>query len=111
MIRALIPLMLVVASAAPAVAQGDAGADLAESRLRGCLLAGSSAASPTSLRQAVVSVRTFCKPQIDRVLALRVAAAAAGLTGRAADLAEERARRALNDEIARSIANFTGLTE
>ncbi|MGN6500862.1 MAG: hypothetical protein ACTHKM_12035 [Tsuneonella sp.] len=107
---ALAALIALAALAAPALAQGDAASDLAESRLRGCLLAGSSAAPRTGLREAVVAVRAYCKPQIDRVHALRVAASAAGLTGKAADLAEQRTDRALNDEIARAVANFTGLT-
>jgi hypothetical protein len=40
----------------------------------------------------------------------RVRTATEGLKGDAAKAAEDRAIRALNDEIALSIANFTGLT-
>ena len=104
-------LMLVAALsvAAPAAAADDA-AELAESRLRGCLLAGSSAAPQSGLREAIISVRSFCAPQIKRVQADRVKAAASGLSGGARKAAEDQAIRALNDEIALAIANFTGLT-
>jgi hypothetical protein len=91
-------------------AQDQQQVDLAESRLRGCLLAGSSAAPRTELRAAIVSVRSFCKPQIDRLQGFRVDAATAGLSGDEAKTAKDRAIRALNDEIALAIANFTGLT-
>ena len=96
--------------AAPAFAQEQVPPDIAESRLRGCLLAGSSAAPVTNLRDAVVSVRSFCATHIKRVRENRVEAATAGLSGAAAENAEENASRALNDEIALAIANFTGLT-
>jgi len=96
--------------ATPLFAQTDReGAELAESRLRGCLLAGSSAAPRTGLREAVVSVRTFCAPQIGRVRDDRVGAATRGLSGKAAKDAQARAIHSLNDEIALAIANFTGL--
>jgi hypothetical protein len=108
MIRAL-ALALALSAAFPAVA-ADEAADLAESRLRGCLLAGSSAAPQTGLREAIISVRSFCAPQIKRVRADRVKAATAGLSGDSRKAAEERTTLALNDEIARAIANFTGLT-
>jgi hypothetical protein len=96
-------------AATPAAAADDA-AELAESRLHGCLLAGSSAAPQTGLREAVVSVRSFCAPQIKRVRGYRVKVATSGLSGDPKKAAEDRAIRALNDEIALAIANFTGLT-
>lgn len=108
MIRPL-ALALALSAAVPAVA-ADEAADLAESRLRGCLLAGSSAALGGSLEQAIVSVRSFCASQIKQVRGHRVRAAATGLSGQARKDAEDRTTRALNDEIARAIANFTGLT-
>lgn len=108
MIRAL-ALGLALCAAVPATA-GDDAADLADSRLRGCLLAGASAAPQASLREAVISVRSFCTPQIKRVQGDRVKAATAGLSGEARKAAEDSAIRALNDEIALAIANFTGLT-
>ncbi|MFN4113301.1 MAG: hypothetical protein ACK4GD_05120 [Sphingomonadaceae bacterium] len=108
MIRAL-ALGLALCTAVPATAADDA-AELAESRLRGCLLAGSSAAPQTGLREAVISVRSFCTPQIKRVQGDRVKAATTGLSGEARKAAEHTAIRALNDEIALAIANFTGLT-
>jgi hypothetical protein len=112
MIRNLALAAIAFALTAPLSAQpGSTDYDLAESRLRGCLLAGASAAPTSELRAAVVSVRSFCAPQINRVRGYRVAAAAEGLSGQAAREAEDSAVRALNDEIARAIANFTGLTE
>ena len=96
--------------AAPAFAQKDLAPDLAESRLNGCLLAGSSAAPRSGLRDAVVSLRALCAPQIKRVSADRVAAAAHGLSGAARKEAESQAIRKLNDEIALVIAKYTGLT-
>lgn len=116
MIRALIACAALTSAlpAAPAALAAPAAAseagDLAESRLRGCLLAGSSAAPQTSLHEAVVQVRAFCLPQINRVRGIRARAATAGLSGKAVKAAEDTAIRALNDEIARTIANFTGLT-
>ena len=106
------PLALALALAplaAPTTAQSDA-AELAESRLRGCLLAGSSAVLGGNLAEAVGSVRSFCATQIKQVREHRVQAATAGLSGEARKAAADRATRALNDEIALAIANFTGLT-
>ena len=109
MIRSLALALALGSLAAPTTAQTEA-ADLAESRLRGCLLAGSSAALGGSLEQAIMSVRSFCAPQIKQVRGHRVRAAATGLSGQARKEAESRTTRALNDEIALAIANFTGLT-
>ncbi len=95
--------------ATPAVAD-DLPADLAESRLRGCLLAGASGTGQTQLEAAVIQVRAFCTPQISRVQGHRVAAATRGLTGNAAESAKTRAIRDLNAEIAQAVANFSGLT-
>ena len=108
MIRAL-ALIAALCTAIPATAADDA-AELAESRLRGCLLAGSSAAPQAGLREAIISVRSFCAPQIRRVLDDRVKAATAGLSGDGRKAARDQATLALNDEIARAIATFTGLT-
>ena len=110
--RVLAPLVVAASLLAAPLSAQPAGTDydLAESRLRGCLLAGASAA-PSELRAAIVSVRSFCTPQISRVQGYRVTAATKGLAGQAAREAEARAVRALNDEIALAIANFTGLTE
>ena len=77
MIRvAAIPALAMLASA-PAFA-GDAFTDsLAESRLRGCLLAGASSAGQSDLAGKVIEVRAFCGAQIARVRDQRVAAATA----------------------------------
>jgi hypothetical protein len=110
MTRSLLALAVALAIAPAASAQDGQASDMAESRLRGCLLAGSSAAPHTNLREAVIAVRSFCSAQIHVVRDGRVAAATAGLSGSAATEAEDSAVRALNEEIARAVANFTGLT-
>ena len=105
----LFPMALL--AALPVHAQSEVlSADQAEARLRGCLLAGATSAPRTDLRTAVVATRVFCRPQIARVEAQRRDAATDGLTGSEARAASDRAIRALNDEIARAIANFTGLS-
>ena len=110
-------IALVAMLAAPAVADDpdasgrEPAQALAESRLHGCLLAGSTAAPDTGLRDAIISVRAFCGAQLNRVRDLRVESATAGLRGAQADAARDQAIRGLNDEIARTIANFTGLTD
>lgn len=94
--------------AVPATAADDP-VKRAETRLNSCLLTGSSAAPQTTLREAVISVRSFCGTQIKRVQRHRVQLASNGLAGDAKKPAEDRAIRALNNEIAVTIANFTGL--
>ena len=94
--------------ASPALAD-DVPPDLAESRLRGCLLAGSSGTGQTQLEAAVIQVRAYCGAQIRRVQDQRVKAASQGLSGNEAEAARTRAIRALNIEIAQAVANFSGL--
>lgn len=106
---ALAPALALIL-AAPVAAEKDISPELAESRLNGCLLAGSTAAPRSDLRAAVVSVRAFCAPQIKRVRTNRVAKATAGLSGVARKAADDAATRKLNDEIALVIAKYTGLT-
>lgn len=106
MIRSIV-LMVLVNFAVPASAADDP-VQLAESRLNGCLLAGSSAAPQDGLREAVIAVRAFCGTQIKRVQHHRIKAATHDLSGPAKTAAEDRAIRALNDEIALIIANHTG---
>ncbi|MBD3729810.1 MAG: hypothetical protein IE933_08910 [Sphingomonadales bacterium] len=101
---------LLAATTAPLAAQDDFDDKLAESRLRGCLLAGAGSAPEGGLHEAIISIRAFCGAQIRRVQDIRVAAATAGLTGEAAEQAEKQAILHLNDEIAQAIANFTGRT-
>ncbi|MEL7729894.1 hypothetical protein AAG612_10175 [Citromicrobium bathyomarinum] len=103
------PPLAILALATPAAAQETLSPQQAETRLRGCLQAGAAGAPRTGLREAVIAVRALCTPQIERVRANRVAAATQGLTEEDAARAEKRATRELNDEIARAIANFTGL--
>ena len=96
---------------APLAAEEPLGPDLAESRLRGCLLAGSGAVTQQDLQGAVVQVRAFCGAQINRVRELRVAAATQGLKGDEVREAADRATRALNQEIALAVSSFTGLAQ
>lgn len=114
MIRTL-ALVLALGLSAPAIAAiaaiaANEAAELAEQRLRGCLLAGASAAPQPGLEAAIVSTRAFCGTQIRRVRDNRVKAATAGLSGEDRKAAEDRTIRALNNEIAVTIANLTGLT-
>ncbi len=101
---------LALGLSAPALADSALADDLAESRLRGCLLAGAAAPGQADLRSKVMQVRAFCGAQINRVRDLRVAAATQGLNGAEADTARADTVRALNDEIALAIANYTGLS-
>jgi hypothetical protein len=96
-IATLSALMTLVAT--PALGEKGISPALAESRLNGCLLAGSTATPHADLPTAVAAVRTFCAPQIKRVTADRVGGAAAGLSGEAREEAEDRAIRQLNGEI------------
>jgi hypothetical protein len=118
-----VPLALAVSLAAtaavPLAAQDDAAA--LERRLRACLVSGSAGAPRDSLLSAVVAVRSLCHTQINRMRDLRLETvdAAFGLPearlspARQDELARARdlEMRRLNDEIARAIATFTGLTE
>ena len=103
-----IALLAAFALAAPALAD-DVPPDLAESRLRGCLMVGSSSTGQTQLEAAVIQVRAYCGAQIRRVQDQRVKAATQGLSASEAEAARTRAIRALNAEIAQAVANFTGL--
>lgn len=107
---AALGVVVLALSVAPSTTHASPEAELAEQRLRGCLLAGASAAPRSGLEAAVIAVRSFCAPQIKRVREDRVDTATQGLKGDAAKAAEVRAIRTLNDEIALAIANFTGLT-
>ena len=109
MMKRVIAALALAGLATPAIAQ-DFDAASAESRLRGCLLAGASSAGQSDLAGKVIEVRAFCGAQIARVRDQRVAAATANLRGEEAEAAKAAATRALNDEIAHAIANFTGLT-
>ena len=102
-------------SAAPLAAQdGPAGEAQLERRLRACLVSGSAGAPNDSLLSAVVAVRSLCHTQINRLRDFRLREIDARL-GAARQDELDRARdaetRRLNDEVARAIANFTGLTE
>ncbi|QDM41118.1 hypothetical protein [Altererythrobacter sp. TH136] len=110
MIRLFAVAALALALSAPVTAQDALGDKLAESRLRGCLLAGASGTGQTQLEAAVIQTRAYCGAQIGRVQALRIAAATRGLSGNDAQAAKTRAIRDLNTEIAQAVANFTGLT-
>jgi hypothetical protein len=108
----LLTILAALALAAPAVAEDPVPLDLAESRLRGCLLAGASSAEPAAGVQAtIIRVRAYCGAQINRAREMRVLAATASLSGEAARKAKARVTRELNAEIAHAIANFSGLPD
>ncbi|HOB13025.1 MAG TPA: hypothetical protein PK680_01270 [Novosphingobium sp.] len=111
MIRLMPFACAALALAAPALAEEPSTANHAETRLRGCLQAGSSAVTRKDLQGAVIEVRAYCGAQINRVRKQRVAVATQGLEGEEARIAEDRAVRALNREIAWAVANFTGLSQ
>ena len=110
MTRFALMSLTALALTAPVLANDDISPDLAESRLRGCLLAGASGTGQSQLEAAVIQTRAYCGAQINRVQRQRVAAATAGLKGNDAEAAKTRAIRALNAEIAQAVANFSGLT-
>ncbi len=120
--RALVlgPALLVVAAplAAQDIVTNDA--DQAERRLRVCLSTGAPGAPRESLVAAVTALRTLCYNQITRVRELRHQKAEddlrlprIGLTPNQ-QIERERSRdaatRKLNDEIARAVSTFTGLS-
>ena len=98
--------MIALASAPALAASPEADA---ERTLRGCLTAGSSGAPRTSLEHAIIAIRALCGPQIGDLREIRVRRATAELEGQAAEDAEKRTIRQLNDEIAYAVANLTGL--
>ncbi len=114
-------VLLAATAAVPLAAQDDTDAATLERRLRACLVSGSAGAPRDSLLSAVVAVRSLCYTQINRLRDLRLETVDAdfGLPearlspARQDELARARdlETRRLNDEIARAIATFTGLTE
>ena len=100
MIRPLLAAMLAIL-ATPALAE-DFNAAAAEGRLRGCLLASATNPGQTDLAAKVIAARAFCGAQIKRVRDQRIAAASSS------DAKAEIARN-LDAEIARAVANFSGL--
>jgi hypothetical protein len=122
MMRSLLLGAALAVGSAPLAAQDDpAGEAQLERRLRACLVSGSAGAPKDSLLSAVVAVRSLCHTQIIRLrdFRLRDIDARFGLPEARLSAARQdeldRARdaetRRLNDEVARAIANFTGLTE
>lgn len=97
--------LLAGAAAAPPL-DGNEGQVLGERRLRACLAANS---GQGTLEAAVAAARAACASQIRNVRDQRVVDATAGLAPEAALVVERRVTRALNNEIAQAVANFTGL--
>jgi len=107
---------------APLAARDDfSSEEQLERRLRACLVSGSAGAPTDSLLSAVVAVRSLCYTQIIRLrdFRLREIDTSFGLPEARPnavrqdelDRARDAETRRLNDEIARSISNFTGLTK
>lgn len=119
--RLLLGLAL-LAAAAPLAAQNIVANDddQAEQRLRVCLSTGAPGAPRESLAAAITALRSLCYNQIARVRDVRLKKVdedlrlpRIGLTPNQ-QIERERARdaaeRKLNDEIARAVSAFTGLT-
>ncbi len=104
----ILPLTALLTVAAAPPLDADEGLVQAERRLRACLAASSGDGQGT-LEAAVVSARSACLTQIRAVRDQRVIDATAGLAPEAAVVVERRVTRALNNEIAQAIANFSGL--
>lgn len=103
----MIRLLALGALALAAVpAQAD---ESAQQRLDRCLVAGATNAKSTQLTAAVIAVRSFCGAQLRRVREERATLARRGLSGDAADKAEQQAIRKLNTEVAVTVARLTGL--
>ena len=101
MLKSAIITLALAALASPALAE-DFTAAAAEGRLRGCLLASATSPGQTDLAAKVIEARAFCGAQIKRVRDQRIAAASSS------DAKAEIARN-LDAEIARAVANFSGL--
>jgi hypothetical protein len=108
MIRLLAPAILGLSTLMLASAPAQAG-ESAEQRLDRCLLTGASSVSQTNLGGAITEVRAFCGAQLRRVRGERVAEARRGLSGAAADTAEQQAIRQLDTEVAVTVSRLTGL--
>ena len=121
MIQSNLVAMALLFSAAPLAAQDNSpSAKQLDSRLGACLTSASAGAPRDSLLRAIVAVRSVCETQIRRVRDLRVGKVDerfglpdAKLTAsqqEALEKARDAAIRRLNDEIALTISNWTGLT-
>ena len=122
MMRALLLGFALLATGAPLAAQNIVAndTDQVEQRLRVCLSTGAPGAPRESLTAAVTALRVLCYNQINRVREARLKKVddslglpRIGLTPNQ-QIERERARdeatRKLNDEIARAISTFTGLS-
>ena len=120
--RSLLFGFVLVVCAAPVIAQDDfSSEEQLERRLRACLVSGSAGAPRDSLVSAVVAVRSLCYTQINRLRDFRLReidgsfglsrARLSAIRQDELDRARDVETRRLNDEIARAISNFTGLTE
>jgi len=113
-------LALAVCTAPLAAQEEFSSEEQLERRLRACLVSGSAGAPTESLLGAVMAVRSLCHTQINRLrdLRLREVDASFGLPETRLtparqdelDRVRDAETRRLNDEVARAISNFTGLT-
>lgn len=88
--------------------------DQAISRLRACATAGATNAPRGSLREAVVAVRSLCRPQIDRVHDATDERIAADNPDASAELLGElrtKARRKIDRDLAVLVSTQTGLAQ
>jgi hypothetical protein len=109
--RRVLLLAGTLALAAPAQAGEAVPYELALSRLRACVTAGSAGAPRESLQAAVIAVRSLCRPQINRAYeASDRRVAAANPRAKAAQLSELRqaARRTIDYDLAILVSTATG---
>ena len=115
--RSLLFSFVLAVCTAPLAAQDDfSSEEKLERRLRACLVSGSAGAPRDSLLSAVVAVRSLCHTQINRLRDFRLRQVDTETRPTAVyqdelDRARDVETRRLNDEVARTISNFTGLTE
>lgn len=103
-------LFAALLASTPALAEEDVPYDLAISRLRACILSGTDGVQAASLQQAIVTVRSLCQAQINRVYAASDARIAASQTDPDARKDEQaKARHRIDFELATVVSNRTGL--
>ncbi|MBN8502365.1 MAG: hypothetical protein J0M19_14640 [Sphingomonadales bacterium] len=100
--------------AVPAAANEPLTHDQAVGRLRACATAGATHASYSSLREALIAVRSLCRPQINRVYAGTDERVAADNPRASADLLDAlrvKARRKIDRDLAVLVSTQTGLAQ
>lgn len=105
-------IVMACLAATPAAADEVVPYDLAQSRLRGCVIAGTEGAALDNLQAALIAVRSLCLPRIHVLYdASDRRVAAENPQARAGDLADlkKEARRKIDYDIAVAVAKIGGL--